>query len=86
MKRNVVQLLLNLYKNIYSARFMMVEMHFVLLQQVSHKKSDVGCNIPLEKLSYFIHNKNLDMFLVLVLRIFITLYEVLTSPTYCPNK
>jgi hypothetical protein len=38
-------------ENKYSAQFMMVEMHFVFLQQVSHKKSDAGCNIPLEKLS-----------------------------------
>jgi len=38
-------------ENKYSAQFMVVEMHFVFLQHVSHKKSDVGCNIPLEKLS-----------------------------------
>jgi len=84
MKRNVVQLLLNLYKNPSNKintvpKFMTVEMHFVFLQQVSHKKGAVGCNIPPEKLAQFIHNKNLVMFLALVLRIFMTLYEVFTS-------
>jgi len=38
-------------ENKHNAQFMVVEKHFVFSQQVSHKKSDVGCNIPLGKLS-----------------------------------
>jgi hypothetical protein len=38
-------------ENIYTAQFMVVEMHFVSFSQVSPKKNDIGCNIPLDKLS-----------------------------------